>query len=56
MGVNGSWASNDPEHLATDGLMADYAIGEALDEVDAELEAVEAEAAVPVEIDLADES
>lgn len=56
MGVNGSWASNDPEHLATYGLMADYAIGEALDEVDAELEAVEAEAAVPVEIDLADES
>lgn len=56
MGANGSWASNDPEHLATYGLMADYAIGEALDEVDAELDAVEAEAAVPAEIEIADES
>ena len=46
MAVNGSWASNDPEHMATYGLMADYAVGEALDaaygtdvEIDADLEA-----------------
>ncbi|MDP2763979.1 MAG: hypothetical protein Q8O54_03985 [Brevundimonas sp.] len=32
--VNGAWASNDPEHMATYGLMADYAIGSALDSVD----------------------
>ncbi|MDY6923020.1 MAG: hypothetical protein SWI22_03545 [Pseudomonadota bacterium] len=43
MAANGAWASNDPEHLATYGLMADYAVGEALDQVDAEMEAVEAE-------------
>ncbi|GAA0870794.1 hypothetical protein GCM10009116_26310 [Brevundimonas basaltis] len=34
MAANGSWASNDPEHMATYGLVADYAIGSALDEVD----------------------
>lgn len=57
MAVNGSWASNDPEHMATYGLMADYVVGEALDEVEAELGAVEAEIeAEAVEIDLADES
>ncbi len=47
MVANGSWASNDPEHMATYGLVADYALGEALDavdEVEAELE-VEAPAA-----------
>ena len=38
MAVNGSWASNDPEHMVTYGLVAEYAIGEALDAVDAELE------------------
>lgn len=31
---NGAWASNDPEHLATYGLMADYAVGGALDEME----------------------
>lgn len=38
MAANGAWASNDPEHMATYGLMADYVIGEvqdSLDEVDA---------------------
>jgi len=52
MAANGSWASNDPEHMATYGLMADYAVGGALDEVDeamqkasAEIEAATAEAA-----------
>jgi len=34
MATNGAWASNDPEHMATYGLMAEYALGEALDAVD----------------------
>jgi enamine deaminase RidA (YjgF/YER057c/UK114 family) len=34
MAANGAWASNDPEHMATYGLMAQYAVGEALDAVD----------------------
>lgn len=41
MAVNGAWASNDPEHMATYGLVAEYAAGEALDaldEIDAELD------------------
>ena len=42
--VNGSWASNDPEHMATMGLVADYALGEALDSADVAVE-VETEAA-----------
>ena len=52
MAANGSWASNDPEHMATYGLMADYALGGALDEVDAamdELDAATAGIAVEVE-------
>ena len=32
--ANGAWASNDPEHMATYGLMAEYAVGEALDSMD----------------------
>ena len=32
--TNGAWASNDPEHMATYGLVAQYAVGEALDAVD----------------------
>jgi enamine deaminase RidA (YjgF/YER057c/UK114 family) len=32
--ANGAWASNDPEHAATMGLMVDYAIGEASDAID----------------------
>lgn len=47
MAANGSWASNDPEHMATYGLVADYALGEALDAVD-EVE-VEVETAVAAE-------
>lgn len=35
MAINGAWASNDPEHMATYGLVAEYALGGALDEVDA---------------------
>ena len=42
MAMNGAWASNDPEHMATYGLMADYAIGGALDEVDAAMVEVNA--------------
>jgi len=34
MATNGAWASNDPEHMATYGLMAEYAVGEALDAID----------------------
>jgi enamine deaminase RidA (YjgF/YER057c/UK114 family) len=34
MAANGAWASNDPEHMATYGLMADYAVGTAMDTVD----------------------
>lgn len=32
--TNGAWASNDPEHMATYGLVAEYAVGEALDSMD----------------------
>lgn len=52
MAANGSWASNDPEHMATYGLMADYVIGETLDEVEAGLAETEVDTAV--EIDVAD--
>ncbi|MCS6626269.1 hypothetical protein N0B44_25445 [Roseibacterium beibuensis] len=54
MVANGAWASNDPEHMATYGLVADYAVGEALDSVDAveaELEAATVEIAVEAESD-----
>lgn len=49
--TNGAWASNDPEHMATYGLVAEYALGEAMDSMDAvgvsveEPEAEEAEEA-----------
>ncbi|MBI2261465.1 MAG: hypothetical protein HYU62_07340 [Caulobacterales bacterium] len=42
MAANGSWASNDPEHMATYGLMADYALGGALDEVDEAMDGLDA--------------
>ena len=45
--ANGAWASNDPEHMATYGLMAEYAVGEAmdsLDEIEGEVEAAVEEA------------
>ena len=45
--ANGAWASNDPEHMATYGLMADYALGTAMDsieEVQGEVEAAVEEA------------
>jgi len=47
---NGAWASNDPEHMATYGLMADYALGQVGDVDLAELEADLAE----MEADLAE--
>lgn len=34
MATNGAWASNDPEHMATYGLMADYALGSAMDSLE----------------------
>lgn len=55
MAANGAWASNDPEHMATYGLMADYALGsavESLDEATVEVEAaVEAANVAVAEID-----
>lgn len=51
---NGAWASGDPEHMATYGLVADYALGEALDsagEVEAEVEAATVAAAPAAESD-----
>ena len=42
MAANGAWASNDPEHMATYGLMADYALGTAMDSVDEAQSEVEA--------------
>ena len=56
MVANGSWASNDPEHMATYGLMADYVIGEAMDEVEAGLAEIEIDLEPAVEIDAASES
>lgn len=50
MATNGAWASNDPEHMATYGLMADYALGAAQDAVDeamADVEVVLAEPPAP---------
>jgi len=41
---NGAWASQDPEHLETYGLIADYAIGAAEDAVAADAEAAQADA------------
>ncbi|WP_439476458.1 hypothetical protein [Brevundimonas sp.] len=34
MVTNGAWASNDPEHMTTYGLVADYALGSAMDSLD----------------------
>ena len=48
MAANGSWASNDPEHMATYGLMADYALGGAADAVDEALAEVDATIAAEV--------
>lgn len=50
MAANGAWASNDPEHMATYGLMAEYAVGEALDSLDA------AEVEVDVAVEHADDA
>ncbi len=60
MAANGAWASNDPEHMATYGLMADYAFGSAMDSLDdaqgeVEAAAEEAEAAAAEAIAAHDE-
>lgn len=48
---NGAWASADPEHMATYGLMAEYALGSAMDEVeDAEAEMAADRAEMAAEI------
>lgn len=51
MAANGAWASNDPEHMETYGLIADYAVGEALDSLD---EVEVAVANVQIDLDAAD--
>lgn len=45
MAANGAWASSDPEHMATYGLMVDYALGSAMDSI----EEVRGEVAAAVE-------
>lgn len=53
MAVNGAWASNDPEHMATYGLVAEYAAGEAMDALDE----VEGDLDIDVDVDFdADEA
>jgi hypothetical protein len=51
MAANGAWASNDPEHMATYGLVADYALGEALDSAD-EAQAETAAAVEEIDVDV----
>jgi enamine deaminase RidA (YjgF/YER057c/UK114 family) len=59
--ANGAWASNDPEHMATYGLMADYAVGEALDaleDVGGQIAAAQADVDainIDVDVDINDE-
>lgn len=48
--ANGAWASNDPEHTATYGLMADYALNQVGD-VEIDLSDLETDLAEP-EVDL----
>ena len=59
MAANGAWASQDPEHMETYGLMAQYALGEAmegLDEVEAALDTVAVEIATPVTVTVTDDA
>lgn len=50
MVANGAWASNDPEHMTTYGLMADYALGSAMDSVE------EAQGEIEAAVEEADEA
>ena len=55
MAANGAWASNDPEHMATYGLMAEYAVGSALDsiaEAQGEVDEAMAEADEDMDVDI----
>lgn len=57
--TNGAWASHDPEHMATYGLMAEYVVGEAidaLDEAQVEIAAATADAALAEDTPDADEA
>ena len=47
--ANGAWASNDPEHAATMGLMVNYALGEATDAMDEAAQEADAAAADAIE-------
>jgi hypothetical protein len=51
MAANGAWASSDPEHMETYALIADYAVGEAMDSLD---EANAEVANVQIDLDMAD--
>lgn len=56
MAANGAWASNDPEHMATYGLMAEYLVGEAMESIDeAGAEAGEAAGDAAEAVDIEDE-
>lgn len=46
---NGAWASGDPEHMETYGLVAQYAVGEAMDVVDAAQPEIDAAARAAVQ-------
>tara|TARA_R110002167_G_scaffold4758_3_gene22370 strand:+ start:902 stop:1450 length:549 start_codon:yes stop_codon:yes gene_type:complete len=46
---NGAWASNDPEHMVTYGLMADYVLGQALDAIDEDIDSIDVGAEVETE-------
>lgn len=51
---NGAWASNDPEHMVTYGLMADYMLGQAIDaveEVEATVDTVDETGSAPAPAD-----
>lgn len=51
MAANGAWASGDPEHMQTYGLVAQYLVGEAMDSADVAMEAVAEVEAAPAETD-----
>ncbi len=50
MAANGAWASNDPEHMTTYGLVADYALGSAMDSL------ADADAGVQATVEQANET
>ena len=51
MAANGAWASGDPEHMQTYGLVAQYLVGEAMDSVDVAMESVDVAMDAEVEVE-----